>query len=324
MHHMLLMLAPMVNITHAAFRELVHRYCSEVVLVSEMVNVRYLRGTSPDKDPYLLPYSGERDLWIQLVGRDVEDFEIAVDSMKLLNYTKGYNLNLGCVKGRFQRFKWGAHLLDDPDQIEQILSVLDLSGKPLSVKMRYVEDRGLLERLLAIFERYGLDFVVVHARTVDEGFRERAKWARIRDVVSRTDLRVVGNGDVFSPGDAVRMLEETGACGVMVGRAAAIRPWIFRDIMSAFKGVPFEDPPDPVEPVLFMAEAVRRYLPGEWWEKRFMEFMRWYLQNFDFALYYLRQLNRADGFEAKVDVACKLLSGERMRPYPVRPFLFNC
>ncbi len=315
-----LMLAPMVDLTHPAFRELVAYYGGCSLFFTEMVNVRYIAYNNPLKDPYLVPAKRDRPLVVQLVGREMEEFRIAISKLEGLDYISGYNLNLGCTKGKFQKFGWGASLLKEPDVVKEILKVMvEASSLPVSVKMRTPPEHDLdgLLLFLRIFEECGVDFVVLHPRSPEDGFRRKARWEEIAFAVKRSSLKIVANGDVFSPED-VKGLMDMGVHGVMVGRAALIRPWFFRNVCDP----DFEPPVH--EPIELVSKYITKYLPKNWWEKRFLSFCYWYFQNFSEALYLLRRLNRAKGFNGKVEEALKVVEGLRPRKYPVYPFLSPC
>ncbi len=322
---MKLYLAPMADLTHAPFRELVRRYCPETICMTEMINIRYIKSTNPEDDPYLTPYNGEDSLIAQVIGKEEEDFRTVIPKIEKLSHISGINLNLGCTKGRFQKYGWGAALLTYPEKIENILKVIKGSTKlPVSVKMRVPQNTDNFIRLLNIFDSLSINFVAVHPRHPEDGFRKKARWELIGLAVRESSIPIVGNGDIFSPEDAERMIESTGASGVMVGRAALIRPWIFRDIKDHIDGRHIQDPPEPTEPVILMAEGIKRYLPENWWSKRMDSFLYWYLQNFSHALFYLRKTRKAKDIDHKTEIACKLIEKEHFRSYPVSPFLSLC
>ncbi|NPA15723.1 MAG: tRNA-dihydrouridine synthase family protein [Deferribacteres bacterium] len=321
-----LALAPMVNLTHAAFRELVAHFGGCRLFFTEMVNVRHLKSLPPSKDPYLFPAERDRPLVVQLVGREPSDFEFAVRRLEELGYTAGYNLNLGCTKGRFQRYGWGASLLEEPSLVDEILSAMSSSTeREISVKMRVPKGfpRGTFPELVEVFERWRVSFLVVHARSPEDGFKRPARWQLLKRIKEQTSLEVWGNGDVFSPEDTLRMVEETGVDGVVIGRAALIRPWIFRDVEACLGGknpLPFEEAAG--EAVELFPQYLMRFLPERWWSKRLDAFLYWFLQNFSGALFYFRKLLKCGDFNSKVLQVKELVEKAKdVRSYPVAPFL---
>lgn len=317
---MLLALAPMVDLTHAAFRELVASYGGCNLFFTEMVNVRYLKQTPPQRDPYLKCAISDRPLWVQLVGKEVEDFKIAVKKLNALEYIEGYNLNLGCVKGKIQRFGWGASLLQYPEQVKAIIGAIkEHTEKPVSVKMRIPRGEELFFYLLEIFEEAEVAFIVIHPRTPDQGFTGKADWSWIKKAKAHCRLPIIGNGDLFSPQEADRRLKETGCDGLMFGRAALIRPWILRDTHRYLREGSMPPPPPPAQAVLKMAELIKIYLPQQWWEKRMDNFLRWFLQNFSVGLYIFKKIRKLS-FEEKVKQSVEEIKELPLRQYPVSPF----
>ncbi len=320
------MLAPMADLTHPAFRELVASFGGCDFFFTEMININYLKSTNPLKDPYVVPAESDRPLIAQLVGRRPSDFEMAVERLEATGFFSGYNLNLGCTKGKFQRYGWGASLLEEPSLVGEILKAMRrATDKPLSVKMRMPRGRSKdkLLRLLELFENIGIDFVVLHPRTPEEGFSRPARWEEIAFAVEASSLKIVANGDVFSPSDAAKVIDSTGAWGVMVGRAALIRPWILRDIRSYLERARINDPPDAAWVLDKLAGYIRRFLPERWHIKRFKLFLRWFVQNYTNALWILRRL-KGSTLEELVDASKRTLEGLKVRDYPVNPFLFVC
>ena len=319
----LLCLAPMVNLTHPAFRELVAFLGGCDLYFTEMVNVRILKSFSLEKDPYLRPGFRDRPLWVQLVGRDPRDFRDVALKLKNLDYIEGLNLNLGCLKGSFQRFKWGAHLLKEPQLVSEILKALSYSEKPLSVKMRIPSPKidPLLYGLFDVFEKNRISFVIIHARTPEDGFKRPARWSLLKDIAEFASFNIIANGDIFSPKDALTVLSFKGINRVMIGRAALIRPWIFRDIQSFIKTKIIPFPPELPKLVNLMAQFLKELLPKSWWCARFDAFLFWFFQNFDNALFYIKKAKKLRLFEDKVKFALEVVSKEKLRPYPIKPFL---
>ncbi|WP_158508698.1 tRNA dihydrouridine synthase [Thermosulfidibacter takaii] len=311
----------MVDLTHAAFRELVAFYGSCDLFITEMVNVRYLKSIPPEKDPYLLIGEKDKPLWIQLVGKDLEDFREAIKKLNSLARFEGYNINFGCVKGKIQRFGWGARLLSDMSQIEKILdAVCETSKKPVSVKIRVPEKKADFHKILELLNSYPLAFVAIHARTPFDGFVKRAKWEWIKKAVELSKAPVIGNGDIFSPEDAAKRAESTGCKGVMIGRAALIRPWIFRDVKSYVTAKTLTTPPSPEEPIELMGQFIKKYLPHNWWEKRLNGFLKWYLQNFTYGAFLLKKSLKLP-YEEKIKFLVNEVRELPLRKYPLTPYL---
>lgn len=316
----MLLLAPMDGLTHVAFRRLVAVYGPPDLFYTEMISVRAVVFQPPERDPYLRYTETDRPLIAQLAGREPELFEEAVRRLEERFDFAGYDLNFGCTRGRARRQGWGAALMEEPKLARKIAAaVRRATRKPLSAKLRSAPGHDL-RRLLTLAEGLlaeGVDTLVLHPRAPEEGLKRPPRWEEIATLKRETGARVVGNGEILSPDDAIRMLETTGCDGVMIGRASLLRPWIFRDVRTLLKGEPLPEPPDPLEPVEILAENLD-FLPGQWREKRFTLWLFWYLQNFAFGLYYFGQVQRTRGIPQKIALLKGLLAPERIPPYPVR------
>ncbi len=313
-------LAPMDGLTHVAFRRLVAHYGAPDFFYTEMVSVRAVVFQPPERDPYLWHTEVDRPLILQLAGREPELFQEAIRILDERFDFHGYDLNFGCTRGRARRQGWGATLLSEPDLARRIArAARRATRKPLSAKLRSAPEHDL-KKLLSFAEGLlseGVETLILHPRAPEEGFRRPPRWEEIRELKQVTGARIIGNGDVFSPEDAARMLSATGCDGVMIGRAALLRPWIFRDVRAFLKGESSPAPPHPLEATTILAKNLE-FLPEEWREKRFSLWLFWYLQNFPFGLYYFGQVQKAQGISAKITLLEKLLSREKIPPYPAR------
>ncbi len=321
-----LCLAPMAGLTHAAFRELAAEFGGSPVFFTEMLNVRAIVYQNPEKDPYLI--CGERDqpLVAQLVGREPELFAQAVERLETLRRFDGYDLNFGCSRGAIQRYGWGVALMEEPVLACAIAkAVCQRTSKPVSAKLRSgrTHDRQKLLALAKGLEEAGIRAIILHPRAAKDGFKRPARWEEIAFLAENLSIPVIGNGDVFSPEDASRLLEKTKAFGVMIGRAALLRPWIFRDTRDYWAGKPLSPPPEPIRPLKRLAELINRYLPESIQEKRFELYLFWYLQNFPYGLHYFGKVQRVKGLRAKLALLEELLACEGFRPYPAKPYLLR-
>ena len=321
----LLALAPMAGLTHAAFRDTVASYGGCALYFTEMLNVRALVFQNLEKDPYLILGRDDRPLFAQLVGRDPELFARAVRRLEERFPFDGYDLNFGCSRGAIQRYGWGVALMAEPSLAAEIVAaVRENTKKPVSAKIR----SGLKhdpEKLLSFVEALvgeGLEFLTLHPRAANEGFKRKPRWEEIRLVKEAFPIPVLGNGDVFGPEEAQGLLRLTGCDGVMIGRAALLRPWIFRDVRSFLENglIPPQPPATEAPEKLCSSLGV---LPPELREKRFELWLFWYLQNFPFGLHYFGKIKKKKGLARKLALLKELLSREEIRPYPARPYLLR-
>jgi len=319
-----LVLAPMADCTHAAFRELVAHFGGCGLFYTEMLNSRIVSTQKLETDPYLIRAESDRPLVAQVAGRDPE--RIARALKRLQGRFEAYDINMGCARGVVMRYRWGVWLMDEPELASRVVrearAVVD---GPLTVKIRSGVTRHDPERLREFclgLEAEGVDGIVLHPRAGSDRLKRPPQWEEIALVKRALRIPVVGNGDVFSPEDALRMLAETGCDGVMIGRAALIRPWIFRDTAAVLRGDPVPPPPDSLEVVEVFVRGLERFCPEGLRLERLLDFSFWFLQNWPFALHYLRRLRRARDFDAALkELRTILHEAGTPRPYPVRPFM---
>ncbi|GAB4256482.1 tRNA dihydrouridine synthase [Deferrisoma sp.] len=225
-----LFLAPMAGLTHSALRRLLVELGGVGLLSTEMLAARALPQERPDH-PFLLRTPEETPLsWQILVGRP-EDVAPAVEALERLG-ADAVDLNLGCPAPQARKRGGGAFLAADLPRARAVVREARRRwAGPLSAKFRLGEgpDEAPVRDLVALLGDEGVDWVTVHARFRGEPYGRPARWEWIARVKAWSSVPVVGNGGVATADDVGRMLRETGCDGVMVGRAAARTPWLFRE-----------------------------------------------------------------------------------------------
>lgn len=251
-----LLLAPMADLSHFALRAAVRHYGGCGLYYSEMLNSRRA-PLEPDTSPIFKGFGLEPDLVLQVLGDDPDLLRRSLERLERFQ-PAGFDWNLGCTRSKITRWGWGAKLLTKPDKAAKALAVLRrATRRPLTVKIRIPDEGGLtqLKAFAAMLESEGADGVIVHARTPEKRFSRPAKWEWIADVKARLNIPVIGNGDVRTVEDALRMFAHTGCDGVMIGRGAAAKPYLFRDIAARLAGKPVPSAPEP-------SEVLERVLEG--------------------------------------------------------------
>ena len=252
-------LAPMAGITNTAFRRLCREYGAGLY-VSEMITSRALVERTPESMRLISHHESETTRSIQLYGVDPKTVREAVTMLVAENLADHIDLNFGCPVAKVTRRGGGAALPWKLDLFREIVeNAVDAAGDiPLTVKMRKGIDSDHLTYIEAAkaAQGAGVASIALHARTAAEYYSGTADWSAIATLKETiTDTPVLGNGDIWSSEDALRMVRETGCDGVVVGRGCLGRPWLFGDLAAAFNGEKLK-----AEPTLgFVAQAFRRH-----------------------------------------------------------------
>jgi tRNA-dihydrouridine synthase B len=226
-----LFVAPMAGITDRPFRRLARRF-GAALAVSEMVSARpELRESR--KTRLRLDHAGEPGpVSVQIAGADPQMLAEAA-RLNVAGGAQIIDINMGCPAKKVCNVHAGSALLEDEALVARILeAVVGAVDVPVTLKIRTgpAPGRRNAVRIARIAEAAGVQALAIHGRTRACAFGGQAEYETIAEVKSRVRIPVIANGDVQTPEDAKRVLEATGADGVMVGRAAQGRPWLFREI----------------------------------------------------------------------------------------------
>lgn len=258
-------LAPMAGITNTAFRRLCREYGAGLY-VSEMITSRALVERTPASMRLIKHHESETTRSIQLYGVDPTTIGEAARMLAGEGLADHIDLNFGCPVPKVTRKGGGAALPWKTDLFQDIIesAVAGAGELPLTIKMRKGIDSEHLTFIEAgkIAQGAGVASIALHGRTASEYYSGQADWNAIGELKSViTDVPVLGNGDIWSGQDALRMMDETGCDGVVVGRGCLGRPWLFADLSAAFRyraGLQKES--SLVQPDLgFVAQAIRRH-----------------------------------------------------------------
>lgn len=225
-----LMLAPMQGVTNRAVRQVFVDWVRPDVVFSEFMRVKHAEGAQRLSQGDLLdakPHGKGVPLIVQLIGRDLEPLVEGAHEAQAAGAVH-LNLNLGCPYGRMN-VGCGGGMLERPEALPEILGALRAAiVGTFSVKVRSgYSDPEQIFSLLPVFEDAGVDFIALHARTVVQRYDGEADHSVTARVVKATSLPVIANGDLNSVEVARRVLHETGAAGLMMGRGAMRDPLLF-------------------------------------------------------------------------------------------------
>jgi nifR3 family TIM-barrel protein len=317
-------LAPMAGITNAAFR----RLCREQgagLFVSEMVTARALIERREETFRLIKPGVGESPRSVQLYAVDPVVLGKAVDLLGSEDLADHIDLNFGCPVPKVTRRGGGAAL---PFKrrlfsaiVEAAVKTASKYGIPVTVKMRVGIDSDhhtFLESAKSAAD-LGVTWVALHARTAAQLYEGRSDWNKITELVehlSNTDVPVLGNGDIWSGEDAVRMMSQTGCAGVVVGRGCLGRPWLFADLVSSINGENKRVNPNLFEVrniMLRHGQLLVEYFENEDRAMRdIRKHMAWYLKGFSVP----REIRSTLGMVESLSHMEELLKGLEDQPYP--------
>jgi nifR3 family TIM-barrel protein len=281
-------LAPMAGVTNAAYRSL----CREQgagLYVCEMITSRGLVERDETTLSMLVFDPEENVRSVQLYGVDPVTIARATKILCAEYGVQHIDLNFGCPVPKVTRKGGGAVL---PWKRRLLRAILDKTVRaaapyqvPVTMKTRMGIDEEHLTFLEAgeIAEDSGCAAIALHGRTAAQHYSGSADWAAIAELAAHVCIPVLGNGDIWEAADALRMIDETGCAGVVVGRGCLGRPWLFRDLAAAFAGRPQPPLPTLGEVATMMrrhAQLLAHYMGEERGCKEFRKHIAWYLKGF--------------------------------------------
>jgi tRNA-dihydrouridine synthase B len=238
-------LAPMAGVTDTVFRRFIREMGGCGLLMTEFTSADgMLRAWNDKAKRYLYFEENEHPISAQLFGSNPDVMADAARTIEQLGFDL-VDLNLGCPAKKVVKCNGGSGLLRDLPLIGQIFkAVRAATSIPFTVKFRigWNDEEVVCVDLAKMAEDCGLNAVALHARTREQGYGGEARWEYIAAVKDAVNIPVIGNGDVRSPEDAVRMVAETGCDAVMIGRTAASNPWIFRQIAQYTATGTYDEP----------------------------------------------------------------------------------
>jgi nifR3 family TIM-barrel protein len=282
-----LLLAPMAGLTHSGFRSLLLRLGGVGLLSTEMLSARRLPMENAAVSPFLVSTEAEHPLSYQLLVADQAHLAAAIDRVHQLG-GDAIDLNLGCPAPKVRNFGGGSKLVDDTEHLRRLVAeARSRTELPLTAKIRLGEelDAARLENLCRMLEGEGIDLLTVHARLRKEPFSRKPRWEWVGKVKNWLSIPVVANGGIFSVEDGRRCLELSGADGLMLGRGAAVRPWLFHEIAAELYGIdlPPLDIDRPAIYFLFIDQLEERFRP-ERRLGRLKEFTHYFSKTYPFGL----------------------------------------
>lgn len=232
-------LAPMAGICNSAFRQI----CKDMgcgLIYAEMVSDKAIAYNNQKTIDMLYMTDKERPIAQQIFGSDVTSFVEAAKYIESTMHPDIIDINMGCPVPKVAlRAQAGAALLKDLNKIYEIVySVVQAVNVPVTVKIRSGWDKNHINavEVAKTAEKAGASAICVHPRTRSQGYSGTAEWNIIKQVKENVSIPVIGNGDIKTPGDAKRMLDETNCDAVMIGRGVLGNPWLIKNTINYLEG----------------------------------------------------------------------------------------
>lgn len=310
-----LFLAPMAGVTNVPFRLMCKKYGAEGVF-TEMISSRALCYN--DKKTYELAKidKDEHPCFLQIFGNEPETMAKAA-ALAMQFSPDGIDINMGCPAPKIAGNGDGSALMKNPSLCHDIVKAVKdaLSGKniPVSVKIRSGFDKQSINavEVALLCEKAGADFITVHGRTREQMYAPYADRKIIADVKKAVSVPVIANGDIQDAESAMRMFDETGCDGIMIGRGALGNPYVFDEIRHALGKVPYTRPSrediysDICSHMTMLAEEKGEFIGS--CEAR--KHIAWYLKGIPGAAGFRNEVNRVSTLDEVLEVAKKALLG---------------
>ncbi|WP_027339578.1 tRNA dihydrouridine synthase DusB [Halonatronum saccharophilum] len=243
------LLAPMAGVTDLPYRRLVKEMGCPLVC-TEMVSAKGLAYGNKKTERMLEILPVERPVSLQLFGNEPDILAKATQMVVEKSSPEIIDLNVGCPAPKIVKNGYGSALMKEPKLLGEVVkAMVEATDTTITVKIRKGWDDNNINavEIAKIAQDNGAKAIIVHGRTREEFYTGKADWDIIRRVKESLEIPIIGNGDIFTLDDGVRMLKETGCDGVMVGRGAQGNPWLINQIAQYLKTGDKLDPPSAQE-----------------------------------------------------------------------------
>lgn len=306
-----IVLGPMAGVTDLPFRIL----CKEMgadLIYTEMVSAKGIQFNNKNTENLLYVEEEERPVALQLFGADPYILSETAKRIEHRNFDI-LDINMGCPVPKVVNNGEGSALMKDPKLIGDIVRAISTSiNKPLTVKIRkgFTESTVNAVEIAKIAEANGAAAIAVHGRSREQYYSGKADWKVIKEVKEAVSIPVIGNGDVFTPEDAVRLVNETGCDGIMIARGARGNPWIFTQIKAYLATGKKPEKPTVKEAVDMMLRHAKMSIEykGEYTGIREMrKHVAWYTTGYPMAAKLRNHVNEISSYNSLEDLLLEYL-----------------
>lgn len=297
-----LVIAPMAGVSNYPFRQILREYTDGLICM-EMISDKGLNYRNKKTLEMIKIADNEHPISLQLFGGDVESIVKAAIYIDENSSCDIIDINMGCPVKKVLKTGGGSDLLKDPQRVYEIVSsVVKAVNKPVTVKMRAGFDTDSINyiEIGQLVEKAGASAITLHARTRSQFYQGKANWDYIKDLKANVNIPVIGNGDINSVDDAIRMLEETNCDGIMVGRGILGNPFLAREIEHYLKTKELLAPPSDEEKIKVALKHLQLSV-DYYGEKLGVIQMRshgaWYLKGIHNNAHVRQALNKAETYD---------------------------
>lgn len=289
-----ILLAPMAGVTDVGFRNLASSFGADAT-VTEMLSARAM-AHSPKKTGFMtLTTDAEKIKIAQIFGHET-DFLVEATKNPLLEKFDCFDINMGCPAPKIVKNGEGSALMDNMSLASEIISaVKNATDKPVSVKFRKGKSKENFLEFARMCQDSGADFVTFHARTVEQGYSGKADYEAIAKVKASLSIPVFGNGDVVDK-QSFLLMKETGVDGVMIGRGAMGKPWLFAELKDLQMKV------DKFEVVKKHIELLREHFEESWLKLYIRKHLLWYACDLPMSASLRLKLATCDDIDACLEI----------------------
>lgn len=288
-------IAPMAGVSNIAFRTIVKEFGAGLIY-AEMVSDKALMYGNEKTHKMIEVVDEEKPLTMQVFGGDIESI---VEGAKIIDKQSNcdiIDINLGCPVSKIVKNDAGSKLMLYPEKIFQIVSqVVKNVEKPVTVKMRTGWDLSTINcvEIAKLCEKAGAKAIAIHGRTRSQMYSGKADWTKIKAVKDAVKIPVIGNGDILSPEDALRMIEETNCDAVMIGRGVLGNPWLVKQTVQYLETGKYDNNINHNEKIKHIIEHMNRLIDLKGEKIALLEMRShaaWYIKGMKGATYVKREI----------------------------------